>query len=515
MPSADPARWPYYLAKYKVRAEEKAQQGWQSIRPRLGLFQTNQIALRGYMDKTLEQGLYAYFGADWLAGNESLNPSYRDYMTWLMDRHMREGGCTHYYFDISFSRSTAAPIAGFGYRLSDGRVQPTSMDGTLREWYKRVWALMQEHGLYPGGVSGHATNSICLRALPFADAILDSEYPMPDPISTYPADRMIAMSCPHAFGVKIDHLGFMNPAWAALHDAGMGDSGGALLSPGIRHFGIVRDDIVFVPYWRNQKLVRGLAPGVLASLWTRPGGALVEVLNYGPDAAGAERSRAAVLTLDLRALGVPADARGEQVRVAEVVVDDGWIAGRYLGQYRWFQDLPAVERWRGSQEVWRRRPPATPRIDAATGRFEGGDLGYHDARFFVVTWDEQPIRDAAWRDLLTGADRAAVLDWGLNRPGTRALSSQDLAAQVKVESGTVQVDAWQRPASVLLRVANTGARPTDAVLALDLARLGVNVRKLWAEYAQCLGGTLDHATGRLTVKGLAPGAARVVFVERL
>ncbi len=231
MPSTDVNEWPYYYAKYQSRAREIARQGWYSISPRLGMFLTNQIALRGYMDKTLEPGLYDYFRTDWMQGDESLNKSYRDYMIYLMNRHIREGGVTHYYFDISFSRDAQNLAAGFGYRLPDGRVQPTSMDGTLREWYKRVWALMQGNELYPGGISGHATNSICLRALPWTNAIIDSEYPMVDPIAVYPSDRMIAMSCPDAFGVTISHLGYMNPNWAAMHDANMGGDGGVFGAP--------------------------------------------------------------------------------------------------------------------------------------------------------------------------------------------------------------------------------------------------------------------------------------------
>ena len=70
MPSTDANDWPYYYAKYKNRAQESARQGWYSISPRLRFFLTNQIALRGYMDKTLEPGLYKYFGADWMPGNE-------------------------------------------------------------------------------------------------------------------------------------------------------------------------------------------------------------------------------------------------------------------------------------------------------------------------------------------------------------------------------------------------------------------------------------------------------------
>ena len=138
MPSTDVNEWPEYYAKYQERAAAASKPGWCSIRPRLTKFLTNQIALRGYMPKTLEPGIYSYFAGDWESSHgETLNKSYRDYMVYLMDRQVREGGCTHFYFDISFSCDATGPLAGYGYRLSDGRVQPTSMDGTLREWYKR------------------------------------------------------------------------------------------------------------------------------------------------------------------------------------------------------------------------------------------------------------------------------------------------------------------------------------------------------------------------------------------
>jgi len=127
--------------------------------------------LRGRMARAYHS--YRQIKRDWLRGNESLNRSYTDYMVWLMNRQIREGGCTHFYFDISFSRDARDLSAGFGYRLPDGRIQPTSMDGPLRTWYQRCWALAQENDLYPGAISGHATNSICLKALPFADAVLD------------------------------------------------------------------------------------------------------------------------------------------------------------------------------------------------------------------------------------------------------------------------------------------------------------------------------------------------------
>ena len=514
MPSTDVTEWPEYYAKYKAKAEAKAKGGGYSIGPRLTTFLTNQIALRGYMDKTVEPGLYDYFRADWVPGNESLNKSYTDYMIYLMNRHVREGGVTHYYFDISFSRDTANPVAGFGYRLADGRVQPGSMDGALRDWYKRVWALMLENNLYPGGVSGHATNSICLRALPWADAILDSEYPMPEPILTYPPDRMIAMSCPHSFGVNISHLGFMNPYWAAMHDAGTGGGGGPLHSDAFRHFGIAADDVAFVPYWRNGELVKQAGQGLFVSTWKRPHGAILAVMNYGLDPQGTEKMRTGDVTLDLRKLGIPRGAAGDQVRVTELDTDERILPDRYLSTYAWLRELPDAPHPRGWKDhKVKLRPPVTPQLDLATGKLGGFDIFYHDVRFVLITWDDKAVADSGWKDLFSGADGASVLNWGIARAETKALSAQELTECVTTTDPMVQTQAWKQPGTVLLRVVNTGGKATDATLILDLGKLGVKVAKRWAAYTQCLGGTLDAETGALTVKGLKPGAAALVYVD--
>ena len=512
MPSTDVKEWPDYYAKYKARATAAATQGWYGVSPRLRLFLTNQIALRGYMDKTTEPGLYGYFRGDWMPGNESLNKSYCDYMIYLMNRHIREGGVTHYYFDISFSRDTADLVAGFGYRLPDGRVQPASMDGTLREWYKRVWALMQENDLYPGGVSGHATNSICLRALPWTDAILDSEYPMPEPILTYPPDRMIALSCPHNFGVNISHLGFMNPHWAAMHDAGVGGGGGPFSSAAFRHFGISRDDVQFVPYWRNGALVKKAGPGLFVSIWKRPGAAVLAVMNYGLDPQGQEKLRPCEVTLDLQALGIPRRAAGEQVRVSELNTDER-ILPTYLSGYKWYQALPDSPHPRGWAGQVKLRPAATPKLDPPSGALSGFDIFYHDVRYLLVTWDDKPVQDAAWKELFVGAERAAVLEWGISQPQTSMLAAPELADTVKVTGGTAQLQLWKQPGTVMLRVANSGDKAGDVTLVLDLAKLGVKVPKLWTAYTQCLGGTLDEETGTVAVKGLQPGKAALVYID--
>lgn len=512
MPSSDTSEWGYYLAKYKVAADLKAAGGWYGPVPRFQKFLNNEIALRGYMDKTLEPGVYDYFRADWISDKvgEILTKSYRDYMVYLMNLQVREGGVAHFYFDISFTRSTDALIAGLGYRLPDARVQPGSMDGPLRDWYKRVWAMMAENGLYPGGVSGHATHSIPLRALPWTDAILDSEYPMQDPICVYTKDAMIAMSCPDNFGVNISHIDkYMNPSWASLHDASQGGNGYPFSSPPFRHFGIAAEDVEFLPYWHNQNVIKPADPGVLASVWKRPGKAVVQVLNYGLDPAGQEKTRSAKLTLNFKALGVPAGVKPDQIRIEEMVLNEGRIDSKFSALFDWYKQLPENPRSKKDTDP-KVRPPSAPSIDPATGLVDGVDLSYHDSRYLLVTWDQEltPVPSGLFSD----TDLPRALAWGLNRPETTSLDAAAVSAVIKYSNPAIQVKAWKTPGSVMLRVANTGHNTTDAILTLDLDKLGVKVPKIWTAYTQCIGAKLDVASGqaRLSVK---EGESELVFVD--
>ena len=487
-PFRDVKRWPEYYAHCKAEALKRSRRGLYGIGPRLTFYLANQIALRGYQDKSLEPGVYGYFAGDWVPGGETLSKTYRDYMIWLQDKQVREGGCTHFYYDISFTGKLYRKLsAGFGYRLADGRTQPEGCDDNLRRWTMRTWAMIQENGLYPGGVSGHATNSISLKALPFADAILDSEYPMKDPISVYPSDRMIALSCPHSFGVNISHLGFMNPNWSAMHDAGQGGGqGGVFGRAAFRHWGIARDDVEFVPYWRNGHVVKGIPGGVLVSLWRRPGSAALAVLNYGPDAEGQERTRPVRMTLDLKALGVPAGSRGERLRVRQLYSNPA--RGRYLGHLPWYKDLPADadESKRHPDARKRTVPPIHPKLDPRTGVLDAFDVRYHDVRYLVIHWEDSPVDDSAWAGLFAGELRREALDWGIGAPGTEPLAGRALAEGVKLDAPAVRAHAWKRPNTVLLRFENTADKPVRAVAKLDLRRLGVKVEpgELWKKYTQ-------------------------------
>ncbi len=498
-PFPDEKRWPEYYAYCKAECDKISQRGLYDGQARLGMWTNNQIALRGYMNKSIEPGVYDYFAGDWVPGGEILSATYRDYMTFLQNRLIREGGCTHFYYDISFTGHFARALAaGFGYRLPDERIQPESDASNLRAWYKRVWALMQETGQYPGGVSGHATNSICLKALPFADSILDSEYPMLDPISVYPSDRMIAGSCSHNFGVNISHLGFMNPTWPSMHDAVMGGGGGVFNERAFKHWGISRPDVEFIPYWRNSHVVKELTPGLLLSMWKRPGSIAMAVCNYGPDEAGKEQVRPFHAKLDLKALGVPAAITGkmpvppERLRIRQLFNNPALY--RYLGHLKWYEELPGEPDDAKKHEHNRQKvvPPLEPKLDPATGVLDGFSVFYHDVRYLVLHWEDRPISDVAWKDL---SARERALDWGINTAKPLA----DMQA-IKGAPQGIETRAWTRPRSILIQVVNTGGdekKPTIVKLDLDLARLGLKVGKLWREFTGIVpldGGPADNVT---------------------
>ena len=307
--------------------------------------------------------------------------------------------------------------------------------------------------------------------------------------------------------MNISHLGFMHPDWAAIHDSGVGGSGYPFNSQEFRHFGIAADDVRFIPYWRSQPMVKLADPGVLASIWTRPGKAVVQVLNYGPDPDGQGKTRSARMTLNLRALGVPA---GVTPRIREMLPNGGRIA-RHSKQFDWYQQLPDASRWKNDEEP-KLRPAASPTLNPATGALDGLELFYHDSRYLLITWDDRPAPAGKFTGIFDDKQLATALEWGINRPQTTAVSTQDLAAQLQA-AGPVQVQAWRQPGTLLLRVANTAKTPSNATLTLDLENLGVKVKKLWAQYTQCIGGVLDAETGKITIKAIPAGKTAVVMID--
>ncbi len=482
-PFQDRKRWPEYYAHCKEQSDGISMKGIYGPEFRLGPYMTNQIALRGYMNKTIEPGLYDYFGPEWNTNDsgEPLNPTYADYMMWLQQKQVKEGGCRHFYYDISMCGRISKSIpSGMGYFLDNGQIQPSGTDETLRYWYKRAYAMMQENGLFPSGISGHATQTIPLVALPFSDAILDSEFPMADPITVYPSDRMIALSVPEAFGCNINHLGFMNPNWAAMHDSGMGGGHGSVFDkPEWRNWGIESEDVKFIPYWRNGNEVRIIGNGLIASIWKRKNSAVIAVMNYGLDSPGFEKNRSCELTLNLGALGVPENISKDMIRIRDFDADKKLDSRRY-DIFKWYKELPGTPAPWNKDEIWRYEPEISPNLDSATGSITGFDIFYHHQRYLLLSWETGPVKDSEWKNDFQGNLRNLVLDWGID--DAKEVKGDD----VKSEAGSFDVRAWKRPGSLLVKATNPGKENSRIELKLDLEKLGVKLKpeNLWAEFTQ-------------------------------
>jgi hypothetical protein len=296
---------------------------------------------------------------------------------------------------------------------------------------------------------------------------VDSEFPMVDPIDVYPMHAMIAMSCPHNFGCNISHLGQMNAHWAAMHDAARGGGGYPFSHPGFRNWGIEREDIEFVPYWRNGDIVRRIGDGLICSVWKRPGSAVLSVMNHGPDPAGFETTRTCALTLDLASLGIPAEARGERLRVRELMANRE--INDHLTHFDWYAALPGEPDKYHPDRIHKYRPPIEPQLDPDTGALTGFDIFYHDQRYLVIHWEEDRIEDASWKDVLAGGAETVKV------PGL-----------INAEEGGYAVQAWRRPGSVMLLIENPTEEKNVGKIRLNTEALGIKVppENLFREYTQ-------------------------------
>ena len=108
------------------------------------------------------------------------------------------------------------------------------------------------------------------------------------------------------------------------------------------------------------------------------------------DPEGQERTRAARIRLNLAALGVPKGLGGEQLRVGELLND--LPNPRYLGHLKWVQDLPRNPRGKPLP-----LPAIQPKLNAGAGTIDGFDVPYHHVRYLVLSWNDKPIADAAWK----------------------------------------------------------------------------------------------------------------------
>jgi len=278
------------------------------------------FTLHSYGRKSIIDDLYNYFGPEWEGPIDIWNDSYTDYVMYLFNRSLTEGGIRSTYWDITFPTLFDDLLSGACYRLPDGRIQRGYDGWTARRFFMRLQALMVEHGLFPNAVGSHSTNAYLTVAMPWLDAVLDGERNWnldltdQDWVDYYPIARMRAMSSPHSWGVPICWMANMDTLSEAKRDAGkriqgqwvwMHDSWRnpyipqlSVMPNAILDWGINDERTIYYPYWRDPYVVSA-DTDVLVSLWQLPDRIMLGVFNYH-----GKQAKDAVLKVDIDKLGL-------------------------------------------------------------------------------------------------------------------------------------------------------------------------------------------------------------------
>jgi hypothetical protein len=357
---------------------------------------------------------------------------------------------------------------------------------------------------------------------------------------------MRAMSSPHNWGVPICWMGHLDSADRAktefaqvkraeylwMHDSWKNPYGGAgrtVMPDTILDFGLNGDATAYHPYWRNP-YVAGADPNLLVSIWRladrddpgmvaeagtgRVDRVLVGVFNY--DRA---REQQATLKIDLGALGLSAPD-------AEVVARD--LYGPEPG-------MDGYYRGGGGNHAVSGLSNTATRLDVTSGTLALAPLAPHRGRFVGLRLERRAETRRVLEALKSVAAEAgapepadlpeAALIWGATEPGA-AFSGLGKAPAIVGTDPTVRAAAWAWRDRVLLAVVNTGDKPLDAVLKLDLTALNLTPRLPWQEFARLRDFTseppggkaapavLDFHGGTLTIKAFAPRTVRLIGLRR-
>ncbi|MEI6519196.1 MAG: glycoside hydrolase domain-containing protein [bacterium] len=228
--------------------------------------------------------------------------SFNDYMIHNWSKWAETCGIDGYYID------NMRPIAcdniehGCGYKLPDGRIQPTFQMFDTRDYFLRSRAAFLEQRPESRLVL-HMTNSMVIPWVCAADVSYDGEhhviYPemKKDFMDFWSLERM-RVDFPSQWGVAVNFMheyqGDWNPiamhlgmrayfATVMLHDAlpTGNENGHARMLTGIRKkFGIGDDNVKFLPYWEKTGISSDTKDIKLAA-WHKPDKMLLMVANFG------------------------------------------------------------------------------------------------------------------------------------------------------------------------------------------------------------------------------------------
>ena len=264
-----------------------------------------------------------YFGDHWKTSvSECLHygKTLTDYMIHNLGNWSRQTGVEGYYIDNMRPVACDNAEAGRGYRLPDGRVQPTYQLFSTRRYFLRMRAAFLEN-VPRSKVVLHMTNNMIIPWVGAADVAYDGEHHVIYPemgkdfMDFWSLERM-RVDYPSQWGTVVNFMHEYQGKWERpalikamraytgmiiLHDALASGNANAMNQPvwiGRDRFGIEANDVRFIGYWEKDSGLASETKDVYLAAWLRPGRMLIAVVNTG-------EKRSAVVRVDAKKLGLP------------------------------------------------------------------------------------------------------------------------------------------------------------------------------------------------------------------
>jgi hypothetical protein len=304
-----------------------------------------------YMEGWRSPAFSTFFPAEWQHDPPSgwfhgtPTESYRDFFAFYADLWMKHWFMGGFYFDETYYPFDYSVFNGNGKVMADGSVRGSIPLLQQRAFMWRMWQLFHDNGREPF-IWIHTSNFMAPHANGMADIAMYGEDRGPNDASDYidntPSVLLRSIGRGQKFGyipVWMDQAGrggFMQGSrqvwgWVWMHDAVPEYHTCSFTQPtlGLRvAWGLAEDDVRFLPFWNNPA-VKTSDDQFIASTWTRPGKAMIMVLNQHKDPA----KQTVTLTLDAAKLGLPdgftvynLESKAEVVTAKAAV--QAWIDGR-------------------------------------------------------------------------------------------------------------------------------------------------------------------------------------------
>ena len=273
-----------------------------------------------------------YFSDQWharVSDSLAFDQSLTDFIVWNLDKWCRDTNIDGWYVDNVRPVACDNIDAGRGYRLPDGRIQPTYQMFDTRIHFLRVRATFQDLNK-SGKIVLHMTNHMIMPWIGAADLALDGEDHVTfeemnkDFIDFWsPARMRLDYSKPWGTAVtflqeyqgnwtgnNLDRVMRAYTAMTIANDVLPGANPNGHNQPvwrGRHRFDIDSPGVTFHPYWHRDSGITFNGPTTgdtfMASSWTKPHAALIAVVNRSDAKADA------ALKVDLKQLGLSGQSK--------------------------------------------------------------------------------------------------------------------------------------------------------------------------------------------------------------